>query len=334
MGNFAIYVLRIVMCRRFWLCLLAVCASSAVAQEWKPEHNVEMIVSSGAGGAADRSARTIQRFLKDVPGIPSVSVVNKAGGGGTVAWTSLNQHNGDAHYISTLNVALVTNQIVGRGKLRYQDVTPLNIMMYEYVAVWTRADSDIKSGKDLVERLKKDPSSVSFGISPALGNQNHIVLSMIARAAGIDPKTLKIVVYSSGGDGTTAALGGHIDAWAGTAGSARQYIESGKIRVLGLSADQRQGGAFAQVPTFLEQGIDAKYYAFRGFLAPGGLSAAQIAFWDKAFSSIVVSDAWSAELAKNSWGRVFKGSAETREYLETEHKLLEKILTDLGLVKR
>lgn len=319
----------------FWLGLMACCAAGAAAgQGWKPERNIELVVSSGAGGAADRSARTIQRFLQDIPGMPNVVVNNKPGGGGTVAWTFVNQHPGDGHYISTLNTALVTNQIIGLSTLRYQDVTPLNILMHEYVAVWVRGESQIKSGHDLVARLKQDPGSVSFGISPARGNQNHIVLGMIARAAGIDPKALKIVVYSSGGAGVTAALGGHVEVWAGTAGSARQHMQGGKIRVLGISSAQRQGGTFAEVPTFREQGIDAVYYAWRGFLGPGGLTAAQTAFWDRAFASIVASDAWGAELEKNAWGREFKGAAETRKHLESEHKLLEKILADLGLVKR
>ncbi len=320
----------------FVLCCLAFggITFTADAQEWKPEKNVEIVVSSGAGGAADRSARTIQRFLQEVSGIPSVSVVNKPGGGGTLAWSSLNQHPGDGHYISTLNTALVTNQIIGLSTLRYQDVTPLNILMHEYVAVWVRAESPVQSGKDLVARLKHDPSSVSFGISPARGNQNHIVLGMIARSAGIDPKTLKIVVYSSGGAGTTAALGGHVEVWAGTAGSARQHMQSGKIRVLGISSEQRQGGLFSKVPTFREQDIDAVYYAWRGFLGPRGLTDAQTAFWDRAFSGIVASPDWTAELEKNAWGREFKGAAATRKHLESEHLLLERILGDLGLVKR
>ena len=46
----------------------------AAAQEWKPQKNVELIVSAGAGGAADRQARLLQRFLQAVPGIPSVTV--------------------------------------------------------------------------------------------------------------------------------------------------------------------------------------------------------------------------------------------------------------------
>ena len=319
----------------FWLGMTACCLTgTAAAQEWKPERNIEMVVSSGAGGAADRSARTIQRFLQDIPGMTNVVVNNKPGGSGTVAWTYVNQHPGDGHYISTLNTALVSNQIVGLSTLRYQDITPLNIMMHEYVAVWARSGSTLMSSKDLVARLKQDPGSVSFGISPARGNQNHIVLGMIARAAGIDPKQLKIVVYSSGGAGTTAALGGHVEVWAGTLGGALPLVQDGRIRVLGISSPQRLAGAPAALPTLREQGIDAVYSAWRGFLAPGKLTPAQTAFWDRTFASIVEDSDWKAELEKNAWGREFKNSAETRKFLESEHKLLEKILADLGIVQR
>lgn len=309
-------------------------APPASAQAWKPEKNVDIVVSSGAGGAADRSARTLQKFIQAIPGVPSVSVTNKPGGSGTVAWTFVNQHPGDAHYISTLNTALVTNQIMGMSHLRYQDVTPLAIMMREHVALWTRAESPIASAKDLLARLRRDPASVSFGLSPALGNQNHIVLGMLARAAGVDPRALKVVVFSSGGAGMTAALGGHVDVWAGTAGSVLGYLPERRIRVIGMSAAERQPGPFAEIPTFREQGVDAMYYAWRGYLGPRGLAPAQTAFWDDAFAKIVASEAWKGELEKNAWGADFKRSAETRKHLAAEHELLEKMLTELGVVKR
>lgn len=329
-----IAVARFGRCVGFVAAVIFLAMRAASAQEWKPDRNIEIVVSSGAGGAADRSARTIQRYLQALPGMPTVSVNNKPGGSGTVAWSSLNLHPGDGHYLSTLNTALVTNQIMGLSTLRYQDITPLNILMHEYVAVWVRAASSVASGKDLVARLRQDPGSVSFGISPARGNQNHIVLGMIARAAGIDPKALKIVVYSSGGAGTTAALGGHVEVWAGTVGSALPYVQDGRIRVLGISASQRLAGGLAAAPTFREQGIDAVYSAWRGFLAPKGLTAAQTAFWDRTFARIVEDEEWKSELEKNAWGREFKGAAETRKHLEAEHQLLEKMLAELGIVKR
>ena len=310
---------------------VALFAATAHAQDWKPTKNVDIVVSSGAGGAADRQARVTQRFLQAIPGIPSITVSNRPGGAGLVAWTFLSQHPGDAHYISTLNVSLVTNQVLGVSKLRYQDLTPLNIVMREYVAVWSHAGSQIASTKDLIARLKKDPASLSFGFSPARGNQNHIVVGMIAKAAGIDPKTLKVVVYASGGQGTTAALGGHVDVWAGTLAGVLPHVQTNAVRVFGVSAPQRQAGASAVLPTFREQGIDAVYYAWRGFIAPGGLTPAQIAFWDQAFRKIVQDDEWKKVTVENVWGDDYKNPAETRKHLDSEYALLQKMLADLGV---
>jgi putative tricarboxylic transport membrane protein len=261
-------------------------------------------------------------------------VNNRPGGGGLVAWTSLGQHAGDAHYIATLSTALLTNQILGITKLRYQDLTPLNILMREYVVAWVRAESPLRTIQDVVARLKQDPASVSFGFSTARGNQNHIVIGMIGRAAGLDPKTVKTVVYSSGGQGMTQALGGHVDVWVGTPGGAIQHIQSGAARALGISSTQRQAARLAAVPTFREQGVDAAYYAWRGFIAAGGLTAAQTAFWDQAFSRVVKTDEWKRDLDANGWGEEFKASAETRRHLDSEYEMLTKMLGDLGLVNR
>jgi putative tricarboxylic transport membrane protein len=308
-------------------------AAPAVAQEWKPSRNVELVVASGAGGAADRQGRQLQRLLTQaVPAIPSMTVVNKAGGGGLVAWTGLAQHAGDAHYIATLSTALLTNQAMGLSQARYQDLTPLNILMREYVVAWVKADSPLASIKDVVARLRKDPQSVSFAFATARGNQNHIVIGMIARAAGMDPKAVKAVVFSSGGQGMTAALGGHVDVWVGTPGGAIQHMQSGAARALGISATQRQSAKLAVVPTFREQGVEASYYAWRGFVAPGGLTPGQVAFWDQAFARAIRTDEWKRDLEENGWGEDFKPSAETRKHLDSEYEMLARMLADLGLV--
>jgi putative tricarboxylic transport membrane protein len=315
---------------------IAACAifglSSAIAQEWKPTKNVDVVVSSGPGGAADRQARVAQRFLQTLPGMPSVTVNNRPGGGGLVAWSFVAQQKGDAHYLATINVALVSNQVLGLSSVRYQDLTPLNILLREYIALYTRADSPIASTRELITRLKKDPSWVSFGFAPARGNQNHIVLGMIAKAAGVDPKALKIVVYSSGGQGMIAMLGGHVDVWAGSLAGALQHVQANGARVFGVSAAERQAGPAAAFPTFREQGIDAVYYAFRGFIGPGGLTSAQTAFWDQAFATILKDEEWKKVQQENVWVPEFRGAAEARKHLDSEFALLQKILGDLGVM--
>ena len=307
----------------------------AAAQDtWSPSKNIEIIVASGPGGAADREARVTQSFLLKQPGLPVVNVVNRPGGGGTVAWSFVMQRPGDGHTLSTLSVAAITNKILGNSEISYRDLTPLAILMHEYIAVWTRDASSIQSGKDLVERLRKDPSSVSFGLSSALGNQNHIVIGMIAKAAGIDPRSAKIVVYSSGGKGIPAALGGHVDVWAGTLGSAVGLArKGGPIRMLGVSSAQRASGPAAEFPTFREQGIDVVHSAFRGLQGPPGLSAAQRAFWDRTFAPIVASEEWKKTVEKHAWGGSYLDSAATKKYLDEESVRLEKILGELGVIK-
>ncbi len=318
--------------------LLAACAAFAAApasaQQWKPTRNVELIVASGAGGAADRQGRVVQKYLQAFPGMPSVTVSNRAGGGGNLAHTFLAQHPGEAHAIGTMATSLLTNQITGVAQIGYQDLTPLNILIREYVAVWVRNESPIASGKDLVAILKKNPAAVSFAFSTARGNQNHIVIGMIARAAGVDPKALKTVVFASGGQGMTAAIGGHVDVWVGTAGNAQQHLQNGAIRVLGISSAQRQDGRLAVMPTLRDQGIDAVYYSWRGFAGAKGLTPAHTAFWDQAFARVVQGEEWKKELEDNAWADGYTGAQETRKHLDAEYELLRKMLADLGVVAR
>jgi putative tricarboxylic transport membrane protein len=304
----------------------------ALAQQWKPARAVELVVGSGAGGAADRQARVVQKHLQTFPGIPGVIINNRPGGAGNVAYIYLAQHPGDAHYLITMSTNLVTSHIAGTSQLGYQDFTPLNILVREYIAVWVRNQSPIATGKELMAILRKDATAISFAFATARGNQNHIVIGMLAKAAGVDPKSLKIVVYPSGGQGMTAAIGGHVDVWVGTAGSAQNHQQAGTVRILGLSASQRQPGRLAAVPTLREQGIAAEYFAWRGFAGPKGLTAGQTAFWDQAFAKLMEAEEWKKELEENAWAGGFSGAAETRKHLDGEYQLLQRMLVDLGVV--
>jgi putative tricarboxylic transport membrane protein len=273
------------------LCLfgasMALAAASVIAQEWKPARNIDIVVASGAGGSSDRSARVVQKLLQANPAFPSISVTNRPGGGGTIAWTFLTQHPGDAHYIATFSSTMLTNHILGTSNLSYRDFTPLNILFREYILLAVRAESPIASAKDLLERLKKDANSVSFAFSSSRGNHNHVVIGMIFKAAGADPRKAKVVIQRSGGDGMTAVLGGHIDVLVGAPANALPHIQVGRARAIGLSAPQRHAGATAELPTLKEQGIDAIFYRWSGFIGAKGLTPRKL------LSGIKPSRSWS-----------------------------------------
>lgn len=307
-------------------------AGAASAQEWKPARNVDIVVASGAGGSSDRSARVVQKLLQANPVFPSVSVTNRPGGGGTVAFAFMSQHAGDPHYISTFSATMVTNYLLGVSKLHYSDFTPLSILLREYVLVAVRAESPIATGTDLLERLRKDPASVSFTFSSSPGNHNHVIIGMILKAAAADMKKARVIVQKSGGEAATAMLGGHIDVFVGAPANVTPHIEGGKARAIGISAPQRQSGALAGYPTLKEQGMDAVFFSWRGFIGPKGLTAPQLAFWDQAFAKAIQGEEWKQDLAKNAWAEDFMGSAATRKHLDSEHELLSGMLADLGVI--
>lgn len=310
---------------------IAVCTEAA-GQEWKPARNVDIVVASAAAGSSDRTARVLQKLLQGNPAFPSVSVTNRPGGGGTVAWTFLTQHPGDAHYIATFSPTMLTNQILGTSKLGYQDLTPLAILLREYIVFAVNADSPIRTGSDLVERLRKDVSSVSFSFATAPGNHNHVLVGMIAKAAGGDPRKTKVVIQGSGGQATTSMLGGHVDVLVAAPANVIPHLQSGKARAIGVSAPQRQPGGLAAVPTFREQGIDAAFFNWRGFIGPRGLTPAQLAFWDQAFARAIQGPDWKKDLEANAWVEDFMASAEARRHLDAEHQVMTRILTALGVV--
>ena len=318
-------------------CLVAAAcavAPHAGAQDWKPEHNVDIVVASGAGGSSDRTARVVQKLLQANPAFPSISVSNRPGGGGTVAWTYLAQQPGNPHYLATFSPTMVTNNLLGVGKLNYTDFTPISIILREYILVTVGPESPIKDGKDLVEAIRKDPTALSFAFSASPGNHNHVVIGMIFKAAGADPRKAKVVIQKSGGVGATAVMGGHVDVLVGAPANVLRHVKAGKMRAIGLSAPNRQAGAAAEVPTFRDQGIDAVFYSWRGFIGPKDLTAAQIAFWDDAFAKALQIDEWKLNVAKNAWAEDLRSSAETRKHLDSEQKLIGGMLGELGLLKK
>lgn len=315
---------------------LAVAASGRAsnAAEWKPEKAVEIIVPTSPGGGQDTLARIIQRIVQDRRLIEAtMTVVNKAGGGEAVAYGYLNQHPKDGHYLAIATVNLLTNRITGSNPLNYADVTPIALMVNEYLVFVVRADSPVKNGKDFVERLKKDPSALSIGVGPSLGGSSHISAGLVAKVAGIDARRLKVVVFASGGEIMTAVLGGHVDVSAASMTASVPHLQSGKMRAIGVPSPQRLGGPVANVPTWREQGFDAVFTNWRAMIGPKGLTADQITYWERALSAVVQTDEWKESLQKNLQERAFLNSKETQQFLESQNAQLTSVLSDLGLAK-
>jgi putative tricarboxylic transport membrane protein len=318
------------------LALHAVLSPSAArgASAWKPEQRVEIVVGVSAGAGSDTSARWIHRLLTEKKLLEAnATVVNKPGGGGTIALTYLVQQAGNGHYVMVTSPTMLTNHITGRTPLSYTDVTPLAQLGTEFVVFSVRSESPIRTARDLVERLKADPGSLTFAVGNSTGSHNHIAAAQVTRAVGADPKRLKVVAFGGSAEGVTALLGGHIDVAASPPSVMLQHVKAGRARFLAVAADKRLSGELASVPTWKEMGINAVASNWRSVIGPRGLTEEQVRFWDDVLGRLAALPEWRQDLEAKLVEHTYFNSRDTRKLMETESAALAATLADLGLAK-
>ena len=317
------------------LALVAAFPASVAAQAWKPESPVEIIVNCAPGCGPDRMARLMHRVFQTNKFVdPAITVQNKTGGGGAVAQTYLNQFEANGHYLFHTGKSVLTTHAMGRSVAPYTELTPVANLFGEYIGVAVRADSTIKSGRDLIERLKKDPAAASFGIATSLGNTNHQGIAGALKAAGVDIRKTRNVVFQSGALAITAMLGGHIDAVPVSVGSWAPHLKTGAVRVIAVSSAQRLPGFFAGIPTWREQGANAVVSNWRGVFGPRGMSAAQAAYWENIFQRLMETPDWKAEMVTLNGLSEFMGAARLKKYMEEDYAEVKAFLVELELAKK
>lgn len=313
---------------------IALCASVAQAQSWRPEKPVDLIVGTSPGGPQDRQARLIQRIFQERKFFEQpANVSNRPGGGGATGLAYMLQHKGDAHLMQIVAQPLISNHVAGRSKQHFTDFTPLAIFAVEYVALVVRPDSPIKDAREFIERMRKDPTAYSVAIGTVVGNATHSSYAHAMKAAGVEVKRLRSVAFNSGAEGMTAAMGGHVDAAAGSVSTVIAHVRSGRLRVLAIGAPQRWQGELAKTPTWKELGVDSAQDLWRGLAAPPGLSAAQIAYWDATLPRVMKDPEWQKDMERNLMTNVYKNGAETLKHWQAEYADVKTLFTEMGLAK-
>ena len=295
---------------------------------------MELIIGCAPGCGPDTMARLMQRvFQMNRYFDPPVTVQNKVGGSGQIARTYLNQHEGNGHYLLSSDKGILGSHVMGRGGVQYTDMTPVAVLFGEYIGLAVKADSPIKSGRDLIERLKKDPTAYSFGIATSLGNINHQGVAGALKSAGVDIRKVRNVTFNSGALAITAMLGGHIDAVPVSTGLWVPHMKSGAVRVIAVSSAERLPGEYADVPTWREQGSNSVVFNWRAMFGPRGMTPGQVAFWEGTLKRFLDTPEWAAEMALRNGVPKFMGAAAMKKYMAEEYVELKTFLAELDLAK-
>ncbi len=293
-------------------------------------HRLRMMVPNSPGGGYDLTARTAVKIMEDDDITGRVEVFNVIGAGGTVAMARLMNERGNNDLMMTMGLGVVGAVYTNGSTARASDATALAKLIEDPGAVFVPADSPFRTIDDLVTAWKADPGKVTIGGGSSPGGPDHLFPMELARAVGVDPRTVNYITYDGGGDLLTALLGKKITVGTSSPGELIDQIEAGQLRVLAVSGERRVPGVDA--PTLKESGIDLTFANWRGVLAPPGISDGAKQAMVKALEQMHGTQQWKDALVKNGWTDAFVTGAPFEQFLKDQDERVSSTLTELGLL--
>lgn len=247
---------------------LALAAPLALAQAC-PDKNVMYWQAFPPGGESDLSARHQQVVLKKrCPAIDTI-IQYKAGAGGALMWTQMNQLPGDGVNVVGVNLPhIVFQPIEGQVQYKTQDITPVFWFHYTPDILVVPEQSAIRNFDDFLKAAKANPGKLSLGGSGS-NSANHAAHERMNKAFGV--KTI-YVPFKGTGDMATSVLGGQVDG----AMTYTAFAINNKTRIRPLAvAMEKRHPLMPDVPTFKELGVDWVDGAYRGIGVPKSTPAAE-----------------------------------------------------------
>ena len=292
--------------------------------------NLKMMIPANPGGGWDTTGRALGKAMQDAGVASTVSYDNKGGAAGALGLAQfVNASKGDPNAVMVMGAVMLGGIITSKPAVSLSQVTPIARLTSEYNVFVLPASSPLKTMKDVVEQLKKDPASVKWG-GGSRGSTEHIAAAMIAREAGVDPAKINYVAFRGGGEATAAILGGNVTIGGSGYSEFAEYITTGKMRAIGVTSDKRIKGI--EVPTLKEQGINVVIGNWRGVYGAAGITPDQ----RKALTDLIVkatkSKAWAESLEKNAWTPALMTGSEFDKFVDDEFAGLRAIMAKSGMI--
>lgn len=310
-------------------------AGAGAAQDY-PDGPIEMIAPSGAGGGWDTTIRSTAKVLDD-EGLIDVPlpVQNLSGAGGGVALAEMQNRKGGDRTLIVYSPPLLLINLTGQSQYSYRDLTPISNLIQDYGAFAVAKDSEYENINQVMEVLKEDPTAITIGGGSSPGSMDHIQFLIAAREAGVtDLRKINYVSFQEG-QAMSNLLGGHIDMVSTGLAEIAGLVESGDVRGLAVTSEERIAtGAMQDIPTLIEEGIDTTFINWRGIFGPPNMPEERVEFWEDKLLKVTQTEQWAEIAKRNGWTQKYRDSEEFSAFLEKTNEEYKTILDEIGMLKK
>ena len=304
-------------------------ADAAYAQGFKPSRPIEFVTHTGPGGGGDVFARAIATAMDKEKLMPvRMQVVNKTGGGGVTAMAYMAEKQGDTHTIAVFTSVWFTTPLM-RAEARHtlKDLTPLVRMVLEPAVIAVKNDAPYKTLKDFIDAAKQNPGQLKQS-GGSIGSRDWVLRQLLVKHTGAN---WAFISFPGGGERISALLGGHVNMMVIEPQEAGEHIRAGNMRVIAQVAEKRLP-AFPNVPTVKEAGFDVPNVPqVRGIVAPPGIPAEAVAYWEDVFARLNQTATWKKYLEDNLFEDGYQRSAELAKFGDVFADTMRGILKDGGM---
>ena len=310
--------------------LAALAAVGSFPMSARAAANLKMMIPANPGGGWDSTGRALGKAMLEAKAADTVQYENKGGAAGVIGLAQfVNGSKGDANAMMVMGAVMVGGIITGKPQVSLDKATPIARLTSEYNVFVVPADSPLKTMKDVVTQMQKDPGSVKWG-GGSRGSTEHICASMLATKVGVDPKKVNYVAFRGGGEATAAVLGGNVTVGGSGYSEFAEYIAAGKMRPIGVTSDKRLPGI--NVPTMKEMGYDVVLGNWRAVYGAPGITAEQRAALTEIIVKATKTKSWTESLEKNAWTSALMTGKAFDDFVDNEFASLRGIMHLSGML--
>ena len=289
------------------LCLAV--AGSAGARNF-PTQPIRLVVPFAPGGGNDLLARALAPRMAEILGQP-VIVDNKPGAGGNLGTDVVAKSPSDGHTILIASNQVTINPALGlKTPFRIEgDFAPIGMVASVPVILVAGKSQPFDNLRDFTAYAQANPGTISYS-SPGSGTPQHLAGEVYAR---MTKSAMVHVPYRGTGPAVVDVVGGQVQVTFGTLASVLSYIETGKLKPLGV-AGQKKSSLLPALPTFGEAGLkgyDAELWYC--LLAPVKTPKPVVAKLNAALNEALKTPRVAEQLAKQG----FETSTSSPEQLKT-----------------
>jgi tripartite-type tricarboxylate transporter receptor subunit TctC len=312
--------------------VLALAAASGVQAQGYPVKPITLIIPFAAGGDSDLSGRNVaahaSKYLNNQPIVP----VNRTGASGAIGAMAVRNAAPDGYTLLVARIATHAILPALDSKLPYKwnDFTMLSLIELNPYVCFVKSDSKLKSARDLVDEIRRNPGKLNFSTAGP-GTSQNMAAQYFMTLAGLTKDHAVGIHYKGGGEVTSAVLGGQVQFACNNAPTVIGQVKAGALRPLFVTPTRLS--ELPDAPSASETGFPDmnKIVGWTALMGPPGLPKEIVDKWAGVFARLAQDAEWQKGNARIGGIPAIRSPAESDKFVREQFELYNGLVTTLGI---